>query len=293
MKGTALLLGAHVSTAGGIRNAIQRAAEIEATAIQIFTKMPSRWAERPVDPADAEAFRAGREGLGVRFACAHDSYLINLATHDEVLRERSYASFRSELERSRDLGLEAVVTHPGNATDGDKERGLRQNAALIQRALEEVADAPMVLLETTAGAGQVLGSSFEEIAWIRDSIDSAVRHRVGVCVDTCHVFCAGYDLRDRYEEVVGELDRVVGIEHVRVFHMNDSQKPLGSRRDRHAEIGEGELGPEPFRSIMNDPRFAAVPKVLETPKGDDHAAADRRNLGRLRDLLSSAPAPSD
>src|SRR5690606_29103760 len=147
-RGVDLLLGAHVSTAGGIPNAAVRAAEIEATAIQVFTKMPSRWAEKAVDPDDAVAFRRGCADARVRWACAHDSYLINLATPDPVLRDRSYASFRSELERSRDLGLDAVVTHPGNATDGDAERGIRQNAELIQRALQEVGGGPLVLLET-------------------------------------------------------------------------------------------------------------------------------------------------
>lgn len=279
------LLGAHVSTAGGVRNAPARAAEISATAIQIFTKMPSRWAERPVDPDDAAAFRAGCSDAGIGFTCAHDSYLINLATADEVLRDRSYASFRSELERSRDLGLDAVVTHPGNATDGDRARGLRQNARLIARALAEVRDAPMVLLETTAGAGQVLGATFEELAEIREQIDPSVRGRVGVCFDTCHVYAAGYDLREDFDGVMAEFDRVVGLEHLRAFHLNDSQKPFASRRDRHADIGEGTLGDEPFRRIMTDPGFAGVPRLLETPKGDDPAAADRRNLGRLRSFL--------
>ena len=280
-----MLLGAHVSTAGGIRNAPGRGAEIEATAIQIFTKMPSRWAEKPIDPAEAVEYRSGCEEAGIRYAVAHDSYLINLATADEVLRERSYASFRSELERSRDLGLDAVVTHPGNATDGDKARGIAQNSALIQRALEEVEAGPMVLLETTAGSGQVLGSTFEELARLRETIDETVRGRVGVCLDTCHVYSAGYDIRERYDEVIEEFDRIIGLEHLRLFHLNDSQRPFASRKDRHAEIGEGSLGDEPFRRIMTDPRFADVPKVLETPKGDDPTAADRRNLGRLRGFL--------
>ncbi|HUE95641.1 MAG TPA: deoxyribonuclease IV [Longimicrobiaceae bacterium] len=282
------LLGAHVSTAGGMRNAPVRAAEIEATAIQIFTKMPSRWVEKPIDPDDAVGYRRGCEEVGVAFACAHDSYLINLATADEVLRERSYASFRSELERSRDLGLDAVVTHPGNATDGDRERGLAQNAALIQRALEEAVEAPMILLETTAGAGQVLGSTFEELAWIRDAIDPGVRDRVGVCLDTCHVYSAGYDIRLEYDVVIEQFDRIVGLRHLRLFHLNDSQKPFASRKDRHHDIGEGSLGDDPFRRIMTDGRFAGVPKVLETPKGDDHAAADRRNLARLRSYLADS-----
>ncbi|MEX2570930.1 MAG: deoxyribonuclease IV [Gemmatimonadota bacterium] len=278
------LLGAHVSTAGGIPNAPGRAAEIDATAIQIFTKMPSRWAEKPVTPEDATAYRRGCEEMGIRWACAHDSYLINLATADTVLRDRSYASFRSELERSRALGLNAVVTHPGNATDGDKERGLLQNAALIERAIEEVAEGPMVLLETTAGSGKVLGSTFEEIARIREAIGVPERARVGVCLDTCHVYSAGYDIRESFDAVIEEFDRIIGLEHLELIHLNDSQRPFASRKDRHADIGEGSLGDEPFRRIMTDPRLARIPKVLETPKGDDATAADRRNLGRLREL---------
>lgn len=280
-----MLLGAHISTAGGFDRVAGRVGEIEATAIQIFTKMPSRWAERAIDPAEAAEYREGCTAVGVRFACAHDSYLINLATADEVLRDRSYASFRSELERSRDLGLDAVVTHPGNATDGDMDRGLAQNAALIQRAMEEVEGAPRVLLETTAGSGQVIGSRFEELARIRAAIAPSLRDRVGICFDTCHVFSAGYDLRDDFDGVMNEFDRTIGLEHLSVFHMNDSQRPFASRKDRHAEIGEGTLGSEPFRRIMTDARFAALPKILETPKGDDPSVADRRNLARLRSFL--------
>ena len=268
-----------------MKNAPVRAAEIEATAIQLFTKMPSRWAERQIDPDDAVAFRRGCEEAGVRWACAHDSYLINLATPDPVLRDRSYASFRAELERSRDLGLDAVVTHPGNATDGDAERGMQQNAELIQRALEEVPSSPTVLLETTAGAGKVLGATFEQLAIIRNAIDDSVRGRVGICFDTCHAYSAGYDIHEEYDGVMEEFDRVIGLEHLALFHMNDSQRPFASRKDRHAEIGEGSLGDEPFRRIMTDPRFADIPKVLETPKGDDPTAADRRNLGRLRGFI--------
>lgn len=283
-----MLIGAHVSTAGGMSNAPLRAAEIDASAIQVFTKQPNRWAERPIDPADAEGYRASVVARGVRFACAHDSYLINLATADEILRERSYESFEAELRRSRDLGLDAVVTHPGNATDGDLPRGLAQNAQLIERALSAVEGPLMVLLETTAGAGRVIGSRFEEIAELRERISPEHRARVGVCVDTCHVYAAGYDIRERYDEVMAEFDAVIGLAHLRAFHLNDSQKPLGSRRDRHADIGEGTLGDEPFRRIMTDPRFVTVPKILETPKGDDHAAADRRNLGRLLSYLTGA-----
>lgn len=287
-----MLLGAHVSTAGGIRNAPGRGAEIEATAIQIFTKMPSRWAERTIDPDEALEFQRGCKEVGIRFACAHDSYLINLATADPVLRERSYDSFRAELERSRALGLDAIVTHPGNATDGEKERGILQNALLIERALEAVPNSPLVLLETTAGAGKVLGSRFEELAEIRNAISPEHRERVGICFDTCHVFSAGYDVRECYDEVMEEFDAIIGLEHLRLFHLNDSQQPFASRKDRHADIGEGSLGEEPFRRIMNDPRFREVPKVLETPKGDDATLADRRNLQRLRDLMIAPIEPT-
>lgn len=280
-----MFLGAHVSTAGGMPNAVTRALEIDATAVQVFTKQPNRWAERTIDEADAAAFRAGMAEAGVGFVNSHDSYLINLATADPVLLDRSFESFVAEMERCRILGLDALVTHPGNATDGDHDRGLAQNAAMIERAILSVPGDTMVLLETTAGAGNVLGSRFEELARMIDAISPPARERVGICLDTCHVYSAGYDIRDAYDEVIDDLDRVVGLEHLRLFHLNDSQRPFASRKDRHAEIGEGTLGDEPFRRIMNDPRFADVPKVLETPKGDDHAAADRRNLARLRSYL--------
>lgn len=282
-----MLLGAHVSTAGGMRNAPGRGAEIGATAIQIFTKQPNRWADPPLKEDDVALFREGLAEAGIGFTVAHDSYLINLATADPVLRERSLDSFRAELLRSRALGLDAVVTHPGNATDGDLRRGIEQNAALIQRALEEVEAPTFVLLETTAGAGSVIGSRFEELAALREHIAPPWRDRVGVCLDTCHAFSAGYDLREGYDAVFEEFDRVIGLAHLRLFHLNDSQKPFASKRDRHAGIAEGTLGEEPFRRIMNDPRFAGVPKVLETPKGDDAVAADLGNLGKLRGYVTA------
>lgn len=282
-----MLLGAHVSTAGGVANAPARAAEIGANAIQIFTKQPNRWAEKACTGDESLRFRQGVREHGIGFTCSHDSYLINLATPDPSLRERSVSSFVAELERARELGLDAVVTHPGNATDGDKVRGLAQNAALIERAIAEVDASTLVLLETTAGAGTVLGARFEELAEIIARIEEPMRSRVGVCFDTCHVYSAGYDLVGDYAGVMAEFDRIVGLDRLGLFHANDSQRPFASRKDRHAEIGEGSLGLGPFRSIMCDPRVVAVPKVLETPKGDDAVSADRRNLERLRSLLAA------
>lgn len=280
-----MLLGAHVSTAGGVRNAPLRAGEIGANAIQVFTKQPNRWAEPVCGEEDVRGFTGGVRERGIGFANSHDSYLINLATADPVLRERSLESFKAELRRSVELELDAVVTHPGNATDGDRVRGLAQNAALVEQALAEVPGRTLVLLETTAGAGTVLGATFEELAEMIERISPEHRERVGVCLDTCHVYSAGYDLVGDYEGVVARLADTVGLDRLRLFHLNDSQCPFGSRKDRHADIGEGSLGNAPFRRIMTDERFAAIPRVLETPKGDDHTAADRRNLARLRSFL--------
>ena len=280
-----MLLGAHVSTAGGCRNAPGRAKEIGANAIQIFTKQPNRWAEVEVADEEAALFRDGVTGGGIGFTNAHDSYLINLATADPVLRDRSLEAFRAELRRAERLGLDALVTHPGNATDGDPARGLAQNAALIEQALEEVPGSTMVLLETTAGAGKVLGSTFEELAEMIDRVSPLQRHRVGVCLDTCHVFAAGYDLREDYDGVMARFGDTIGLERLRLLHLNDSQTPFGSKKDRHAGIGEGSLGDEPFRRIMTDERMSTIPKILETPKGDDGVAADLANLARLRAFL--------
>ncbi|HEU0016120.1 MAG TPA: deoxyribonuclease IV [Longimicrobium sp.] len=286
-----MLLGAHVSTAGGCRHAPARGADIGATAIQVFTKQPSRWAEPVITDDEAQAYRAGIGEHGIGYAVAHDSYLINLATTDPVLRDRSYACFVGELQRSAALGLDAIVTHPGNATDGDLPRGLAQNAELIERALDEAGGSVMVLIETTAGSGKVIGSRFEELAEMMERVSPQYRDRVGICLDTCHVYAAGYDLRADYDGVVQRLDGTVGLDRLRLFHLNDSATPFASRRDRHAHIGEGSLGDEPFRRLMNDPRFAAVPKVLETPKEHpddpkDLVTLDRINLARLRSYVA-------
>jgi deoxyribonuclease-4 len=275
-------LGAHVSTAGGVQRAPERATEIGSVVVQVFTKQPNRWAERPCDDALAAAFREERRTHGIAAVASHDSYLINLASPDPVLFERSYASFRMELERCTALGIEFVVTHPGNATDGDYDRGLAQNAEAIERALEEVGGTTQVLLETTAGSGRVLGATFEQLATMRERIREPLRERVGVCLDTCHVWAAGYDLVGDYDGVMAHFEDVLGLDTLRLFHLNDSVGGHGSRRDRHAGIGEGTLGEMPFRRLMTDERFRAVPKVLETPKGEDMVTEDRVNLGRLR-----------
>ena len=277
-------LGAHVSIAGGIDRAPARAEAIGAGVFQIFTKQPSRWAEPTLSEGTVARFRAECARVGATFTVSHDSYLINLASPDPALWRRSADCFRGELQRARLLGLDAVVTHPGNATGGDPPGGIERNAAAITEALEAVGGDTQVLLELTAGAGTSVGGSFEEIAGIIDRVAEPHRGRMGVCIDTCHAWVAGYDLAGDYGGVWATADGSFGVHRIALFHMNDARTPRGSRLDRHADIGRGTIGLEPFRRLMTDRRFRAVPKILETPKGDDGAAADRRNLEVLRSL---------
>ena len=275
-------LGAHVSVRGGVENAPERARAIGAAVFQIFTKQPNRWAESETGEEEAGRFRRAHRAAGIRSTVSHDSYLINLASPNRSLWGRSLHSFKCELRRSHALGLDFVVTHPGNATDGDLESGIRRNAEGIARALGDVPSTTRVLLELTAGAGTSVGGSFEHLAAIREGVPADLVGRVGICFDTCHAYSAGYDLVGDYEGVWARFEDVLGLDHLRLFHLNDSRHPFGSRKDRHESIGEGSLGDEPFRRIVLDARFSEIPKVLETPKGDEPEAADRRNLARLR-----------
>jgi len=274
------LLGAHVSTAGGLERAPARGKAIGANAIQIFTKSPNQWREPTIPDYRIEAFLAATQESAIGTVVCHDSYLINLASPDRSLRARSLKSFRAELTRCRDLQIRYLVTHPGNYMTR-RDRGLERNAEAYNAVLAQV-DGPMILIETTAGAGTALGASFEELAELRSRVASDLRHRIGFCADTCHLFAADYDLTNGWEEVWAQWDWVIGREHLHCLHLNDSKTPLGSRRDRHELIGEGTLGPEPFRRVMRDQRFKKVVKIIETPKGEDPVATDRRMLRRLR-----------
>ncbi len=274
--------GAHVSTAGGLVSAPARAREIESTCLQLFTKQPNRWAEPEVDPALAQAFEAECATHQIQVAGSHDSYLINLATPKPDLWERSYQSFRKELTRCSALGLQFLVTHPGNATDGDHTSGIARNAEGVTRALEEVEGSTRVLLELTAGGGTTVGASFENLAAILEQVPDEFPNRLGVCFDTCHAYSAGYDLVGDYDGVWVSFEDALGLERLGLFHMNDSKNPFASRKDRHQHLGEGSLGVEPFRRIVQDPRFLGIPKILETPKELDPVGNDLKNLGLLR-----------
>ena len=275
------LLGAHVSTQGGVAEAPARGNAIGATAIQVFTKTPNQWRESMVRDADVAAFRAALAASGIRAVVSHDSYLINLASPDEPLRERSIAAFSGELVRCRALGIPWVVSHPGNYID-DRAEGLARNARAYAQCLTAVPGEVGVLLKGTAGAGTALGSTFEELRALRDALPAGLQARVEFCLDTAHLHAAGYDVATALEEVWERFDREVGLPHLKCLHLNDSKGATGSHLDRHQWIGEGTIGPEPFRRIMRDPRLASVIKIIETPKGGDPVRHDRRMLRRLR-----------
>ena len=285
-----LLLGAHVSTQGGVAEAPARGRAIGANAIQVFTKTPNQWRERPLERAAPRAFRAALDAHGIRAVVSHDSYLINLASPDPALRARSEGSFVAELRRCEALGIPYVVSHPGNFLD-ERAGGLRRNAESYARCLAAVPGRVRVAIETTSGSGTALGAGFEELRALADAMPAAARRRVAFCADTCHLWAAGYDLAGDYDGVIAAFDRVLGLERLVCFHLNDSRGARGSRLDRHALIGDGTLGLEPFRRIMTDPRLDHVVRIIETPKGDDLVTNDRRMLRRLR-AFARGPRPA-
>lgn len=276
-------LGAHVSTSGGVATAPLRGVDIGATAIQLFTKQANQWKERLFDEAEVLAFRQALAATPVAFTNAHDSYLINLASPNPDLRARSIESFACEMRRSNALGLDAVVSHPGNFMD-NRASGIARNADAITEVLERVPGPTRLLMELTAGQGTVIGSTFEEMAALLARLPAAMQPRVGVCLDTAHVFAAGYDLANDFDGVMAHFDHVLGFHRLGLLHLNDSKAPLGSRKDRHELIGTGCIGDGAFRRIMTEPRLAAIPKSLETPKGDDMVSHDRAMLRKLREF---------
>ena len=285
-----------MSVAGGVSKAVERAVVHGCEALQIFSKNASQWKGKPLDPAEVRAFRTRIEQTRITPVVAHASYLINLATTFPLLREQSLAALVDELDRAEALGLLGVVIHPGTCTAGSEEDALRLIAEAIRGAFKaRPRRKTMVLLEHTAGQGRTLGHRFEHLATILRHVNGSPR--VGVCLDTCHLVASGYDIvsADGYRETFATFDRIVGLDRVKVFHGNDSKKPCGSRVDRHEHIGEGCLGLEPFRRLINDRRFANLPILIETEKtfrSEKPTAIvadplDVKNLSRLR-LLRTA-----
>jgi deoxyribonuclease-4 len=292
-------IGAHMSVAGGLSSAVDRAVLHGCEALQIFAKNANRWAAPPLDPADVRAFRRRIDETGIRPVVSHASYLINLATTAPALREQSLAAFRDELDRAEALGLLGVVIHPGTCTAGSEDDALRLIAESIRAVFKARPRRPtMVLLEHTAGQGRTLGHRFEHLARILEHLEGSPR--AGVCLDTCHLVAAGYDIvtEPGYRETFDALDRSVGLDRVKVFHGNDSKRPCGSRVDRHEHIGEGCLGLGPFRRLLHDARFADHPILIETEKTEGLGRPgailadplDVKNLATLR-ALRERPAP--
>jgi len=279
------LLGAHMSIAGGVGNALLEGKKVDCDAIQIFTKSSRQWASKPYSKEEIELFHINRKETGIGVVVAHDSYLLNMGSPDAALRSRSVAAFIDELERCEVLGVTHLIAHPGSHVGAGELAGIKT----IAKSLDEVHKAcpgygVKVTLEITAGQGSNLGYRFEQIANIIDATQKSDRLRV--CFDTEHAFAAGYDLRTRdgYERTFGEFDEIIGIERLAAFHLNDSKKEFNSRVDRHEHIGKGFIGVEAFRMLMNDKRFWGLPMCLETPKGPD-LQEDRENLELLRSLI--------
>jgi deoxyribonuclease IV len=286
------ILGAHESIAGGYYKAVDLAAEIGCDCVQVFTKNNNQWNAKPLTPEDAKLFQNSLKQKKVSHPVAHNSYLINMAAPDEELWRKSIEAMAVELLRAEFLGIPGVVAHPGSFTTSSEEAGIKR----IIKALNEVHDKVgklkvLTLLENTAGQGSALGHRFEHLAAIIDGVKSP--ERLGVCVDTCHTFAAGYPISTEadYKATIKELDTTVGIKTVKAIHLNDSKKEFGSRVDRHENIGKGKIGKEAFRLLMNDRRFAKVPMYLETPKEDatgktNPLKMDRMNLATLRRLAA-------
>jgi deoxyribonuclease-4 len=281
-------LGAHISIAGGVAQALWRGRETGCDVIQIFTKNAMQWGAKPLTQADCTAFLKARQETEIRSVVAHGSYLINLASSDDGLYERSQEALWEEMQRAEALELPYLVMHPGSPRGGGEEEGVDRIARAINLVHHRGAGMRvMILLETTAGQGATLGNRFEHFARIIGRIEAD--ERVGVCLDTCHIFAAGYDISTLagYETTLGEFDRVIGLARLKVMHLNDSKAAAGTRVDRHEHIGLGLLGLDAFRSLLQDPRLADLPFILETPKGKTTSGEDWDcvNLRVLRELL--------
>jgi len=290
------VLGAHQSIAGGFTKAVERAVETGCECLQVFTRNINRWDVAPLDPADAAAFRRAVLDAGLRLVIAHDSYLINPAAADETLRRKSIAGLVTELERAEALGIPWVVAHPGAAGDQPTDVAVARAADGIAAALVATkALAAGILIETTAGQGSCLGAAFAEIGTMLERIDAVpgLASRVGVCLDTCHVFAAGYALAPQtaLDATLCEFDACIGLDRLVAIHANDSKKDRGSRVDRHEAIGKGKIGREAFRLFVNHPRLRGIPLILETPKENAQGvmtpAQDRANLAALRRMAGA------
>lgn len=277
-----LLLGTHVSIAGGIYKAFARGEQVGCTAIQIFTKNASRWQAKALQQADIDAFKTARRESSIQFVAAHDSYLINLASPEDDKRHRSIMAFIDEMERCAALGIEYLVMHPGAHMGNGIDNGLNLLTDSFHSIFQRGPGGVTILLENTAGQGTCLGDRFEQLGAVIGMLPEA---NFGICLDTCHAFAAGYDMStpEGYKSMMAEFNDQIGLDRLMLIHANDSKKPRGSRVDRHQHIGKGEIGREGFSALMQDEKIRYVPKVIELAPGEDHCF-DQENLGLLREM---------
>jgi len=283
-----MLLGAHMSISGGLHKAIERGMEAKCEALQIFTKNSNQWKAKPILKNEMDEFKNKQKEWGDFIILVHDSYLINLGSPKEEDRQKSVNAFIEEIERCDQLNLPYLIFHPGSHLGAGEDEGCAKVSKSLNEIFNKTPESKVILLmETTAGQGTNLGYKFEHLKRILNSLKFP--ERMGICVDTCHIFTAGYDIRSRegYEDTFQDFDRTIGLDQIRAFHINDSKKEFLSRVDRHEHIGKGFIGLDTFRFLMNDPRFESVPMVLETPKGDT-VKEDEENLSILRQLISNA-----
>jgi deoxyribonuclease-4 len=280
---THLLIGAHTSIAGGLKNALYEGASIGCTCIQMFTHSNRQWGMPPLAKEDLQEFNEARKKTGITDIMVHASYLINVASENELVRKRSITGLHDELVRCEALQIPLLVMHPGSAGEQPHKVAIRKIVDAVNVVFDEVPHQHTTLLfENMAGQGSALGSTLEDLAYLYNNVKH--RNRIGFCIDLCHAFTAGYEINTEkgYKDFWHDFDKIIGLKHLKAIHVNDSQKDLGSHVDRHAHIGEGKIGLETFQRIMHDQRLTAVPKILETPRDtlEDHA----RNLAILREI---------
>ncbi len=275
------LLGAHMPTGKGLGNALREGKKISCNAIQVFTSSPQMWKAAPLTPEKIADFQKAKQETGIDIVVSHDSYLVNLCAPNPEIKEKSLAGIKAEIQRCADYGIGFVVSHMGSHMGQGEDDGLKLVAEAALEVLAETPQTVMLLAETTAGQGSALDYKFEHLATLFELMKD--NPRLGVCLDTCHIFAAGYDIRtpETYEATFNEFDRLVGINKIKAIHCNDSKMPFASKKDRHNHIGEGEIGMEAFRCLVNDPRFFNVPILLETPEAETE---HERNLATLKSL---------
>lgn len=279
-------LGAHMSMAGGFEKAVERGLKAGCDTVQIFTKSNNQWEASPIAEKQADVFKRAVKDSGIGPIFAHTAYLINVGSPDKEIHQRSRGALKVEVERATQLDLSFVVLHPGSHKDTDEESCLKRIAEAVAWVIDQTRGSPVkVLYEIAAGQGSAVGYRFEHLRTLLDLTDRP--NRSGICLDTCHLFAAGYDIRTKgtYEKTFEQFDQTVGLKRIEAIHLNDSKKELGARVDRHEHIGQGQIGVEGFRCLMNDIRLRSIPMVLETPKDEETLAEDVMNLKTLRKLI--------